>query len=138
MQRAVRVAADVGTELDKGEPLLALAELYLRTGRVVEAEGLYRSIEERFEPVRSRRMFSVASAEFYARAMDKYALFLESVSFNGIKRGREGEMKRVKGEEVRDLFPEVLRGDAAVPVWVVDSLLPWFELPVPRLDPSEE
>lgn len=133
--RALRVAGELGNELDKSEALLGLAVLYEERGNIIEAEGLYRAIEERFDKVRENDRFTVSSADVYCRAVERFASFLERAEVNGVKRDKEATLRRQRAAEVRALFPEVLgepRGDA-VPLWVVDSLLPHFELPAPAL-----
>lgn len=133
--RALRVAGEMGNELDKSEALFGLAVLYEEEGKIIEAEGLYRAIEERFDKVRENGRFTVSSADVYCRAVERFASFLERAEVNGVKRDKEAALKRQRVAEVRALFPEVLgesRGDA-VPLWVVDSLLPHFELPAPAV-----
>lgn len=132
--RALRTAGDLGNELDKSEALLGLAILYEEGGNIVEAEGMYRAVEERFDKVREKGRFTVSSADVYCRAMERFASFLERAEVNGVKRDKEAALRRQRAAEARALFPEILgesRGDDAVPLWVVDSLLPHFELPVP-------
>lgn len=127
--KGLRVAGDIGNDLDKSEPLLRMAGVYERTGRAVEAEGLYRSVEERFAKVWEKRMFTVSSADVYARAMQRFGEFLDRVEFNGRTREKEGQAKRERAREVREIYPEVLgEGQPCVPFWVVDSILPYFEL----------
>lgn len=130
MAKALQVAGAVGNELDKAEALLGIAQLYARRGNVVEAEGLFRSVEERFAAPIERDCISVSAAAVYVRAMHSYALFLENCEFAGRKRTREGEVVRAKGEVVRDVFGEILAMKSVAPLWIVDSLLPSLELPL--------
>lgn len=133
LERAVKEAGRIGNDLDKGEPLLGMAKLYVRRGRIVEAEGMFRSVEERFEPLRSRMAFTVSSADLYCRNMEAFADFLSRVEFNGRLREREGDVKREKMAPVRDMYASILNGteERNAPLWFVDSVLPHFEIPAP-------
>ena len=134
LTRALKEVDNIGNELDKAEPLLALAELYAEKGSVVEAEGLFRSVEQRFEPAVKRSAFTVASAAVYCKSMSAFAAFLERVEFNGKTREREAKDKREKMVKVKDVFPEVLAGaEQNVPLWFVESVMPHFDMPIPTV-----
>lgn len=131
MQRAVNVAADIGNDLDKSEPLLALAAMSENDGRIVEAEGLYRAVEERLDNVREKTGFSLAAADVYVRGLERFAAFLARAQWNGKSREREAQVRLEKVGQVRGAFGDLLcEGERRAPLWIVESLLPWCELDV--------
>ncbi len=130
MAKALEVSGTIGNEMDKAEALLAIAQLYARQGNIVEAEGLFRSVEDRFAKGIERDAFSVSAASVYVRTMDAYGRFLENSEFAGRKRTKEAELIRAKEQRVRETFKEVLDGRNVAPLWVVDSLLPSLEMPL--------
>lgn len=130
LAKALEVSGTIGNELDKAEALLAIAQLYARKGNIVEAEGLFRSVEERFAKGIERDAITVSAAGVYVRTMNAYGQFLENSEFAGNKRTKEAELVRTKEKQVRETFKEILDGNNVAPLWVVDSLLPSLEMPL--------
>jgi hypothetical protein len=125
---ALATSQRLGNKLDMSEPLLGLAILYHATKRNVEAEGLFRSVEERFSALERRKAFTVVSAELCCRMLDAFATFLSDVG-----RGREAEMKRARAAEIRAMFPSILGQEPHVPLWFVDSCIELYAVPQPLL-----
>jgi hypothetical protein len=121
---ALKQSERLGNKLDMSEPLLGLADLYAAKGRSVEAEGLYRSVEERFGGLVEKKTFTVLPAEVFCRSMDSFSAFLESVG-----RGREADTKRERAAKVRALYPEILGRTPHVPLWFVDSCIGFYRVP---------
>ena len=137
--RALKEVEGIGNNLDKSEPLLTLAKLYTTRGQIVEAEGMYRAVEQYFDPVLKRMAFTVSSADLYCRAMEAFAGFLEKVEFNAVLREKEGAAKREKKRPVKEMYPAILCGgeeDRFVPLWLIDSMLPQFDMASPELATS--
>lgn len=130
LSKGLEVSGTIGNELDKAEALLAIAQLYARHGNIVEAEGLFRSVEERFAKPIARDCISVAAASVYVRTMDAYARFLENSEFAGRKRTREAETARSKRDHVQSVFEEILQAPSVAPLWIVDSVIGSLELPL--------
>jgi hypothetical protein len=114
----------MGNNLDMSEPLLGLARLYAAKGRDVEAEGLFRSVEERFSGLAEKRAFTVLPAEVFCRSMDSFSAFLENIG-----RRREADIKRDRTAEVRALYPEILGHTPHAPLWFVDSCIRRYCVP---------
>jgi hypothetical protein len=124
---ALKSAQRLGNRLDTSEPVLALAHLYAAMNRKVEAEGMFRSVEDRFAGLKSRRAFTVLTGEVYCRAVEEFARFLD-----GLGRRAEAEARRKGAAEVRALFPAILGGgQLPVPLWVVDSCIERYAVPQP-------
>ena len=132
LAKALEVSGTIGNEMDKAEALLGIAKLYARQGNIVESEGLFRSVEERFAKAIERDALSVSAASVYVRTMKSYAQFLENSEFAGRKRTKEAELFRAKEHQVRGTFEQILDGTNIAPLWIVDSLLPSLELPLDR------
>lgn len=120
---ALRSAENLGNKLDMTEPLLGFAHLYAAQSRKVEAEGMFRSVEERFAQLAKRSAFNALSAEVFCRAMGEFAFFLE-----GVGRESEAEAKRTQGAKLRAQFPAILGGPLHVPLWFVDSCIEHYDV----------
>lgn len=134
--RALRLTDEIrGSALDRCEPLLGLAQLYAARGKPVEAEGLFRAVEEPFAAPLAKRAFTVSAADVYCRAMNAFAEFLDKCEWNGRTRETEAAKKREQASGVQAMFPSVLDATARplVPLWYIDSAMPHFELPQPQL-----
>lgn len=133
LQRAVKEAARVGNDADKGEPLLEMALLSLEKRSVIEAEGFFRAVEASLQPMYDRMAFTPASADLYVRAMYQFAQFLYKASVDGRRRSSEADEKMQRVAAVRNIFPQILVEDqhTYVPLWFVQSLVPYFNLPLP-------
>lgn len=126
LSSALSRARRVGTEIDCCEPYLAIARLYTRMRRHVEAEGLYRNIDENFTKLLDKKALSVMSADLFCRATTEYAELMGRVG-----RRREAEVLRNRIENVRKMFPEILSHTPHVPMWTVDSCIRQYDLPNP-------
>lgn len=69
----------VGTEADKCDPLLGMAQLRLERGMMVESEVFFRAVESNFKPMFYRMEFTAPSADLYVRYLDQFACFLYKV-----------------------------------------------------------
>lgn len=126
LTEALGIAEKLGNKLDTSEPVLGLAVLYGAMERKIEAEGMFRSVEDRFEGLREKSAFTVLTAEIYCRAMEEFAAFLQKAG-----RDKEAEVKRGRASDVRALFPAVLQTGSPphVPFWFVDSCIEHFAVP---------
>lgn len=123
-QKALKLSKKGGGPLDVAEPLLCLADLYVKRGEPVMAEGLYRSIEDKFRPLLEKRAFTVSAADVFARAMDGYSRLLTAMEFNGMKRTKEGTIMAQRASEARGLFPQVFENERVAPLYYIDALMP--------------
>lgn len=128
LSSALSRARELGSELDTCEVLLAIAELYAIMRRSLEAEGLFRRIDEHMGKLYEKRAFSVASADLFCRASSKFAELMKRLN-----REREAEILTAKLSDVRNLFPEVLSRPPHIPLWTVDSCIRLYDLPNPFL-----
>lgn len=126
LTEALGIAEKLGNKLDMSEPVLGLAVFYGAMERKIEAEGMFRSVEDRFEGLREKNAFTVLTAEIYCRAMEQFAVFLQKAG-----RGKEAEVKRGRASDVRALFPAVLQTGSPphVPFWFVDSCIEHYAVP---------
>lgn len=125
---ALKSSERLGNKLDMAEPLLGLAHLYAAQSRKIEAEGMFRSVEERFSGLMARSAFNVLSAEVFCRVMDEFALFLD-----GVGRESEAESKRRDAAKLRAQFPHILGTPPPVPLWFVDSCIDHYAVsPSPK------
>lgn len=120
------IAERIGNKIDVSEPLIGFAELSQSRESFVEAEGFYRSVEERFESAVQKNAFSVASAEVYCRSLAGFAQLLRRVG-----RVREAETKDEKAHQVKSLCPAILMHQPHVPMWFVESCTEQYEVPQP-------
>jgi hypothetical protein len=122
---ALKSAERLGNKLDMSEPVLGLAQLYAAKRLKVEAEGMFRSVEDRFAGLKERHAFTVLTAEVYCRALEQFAHFL-----GGVGRDAEAASKRKDANEVRAQFPAILGTSAPpVPLWFVDSCIEHYAVP---------
>lgn len=128
-----------GNKVDKCEPLLGLAKLYIGRNAVIQAEGMFRAAEDAFEQIWKQKAFTIASAHVYVRVLEGFADMLEKVTVNGVQRRTEVEEKRFKIQQIKGMFPYIMppvveqdaESTSAIPPWVVDSLISHFDLPLP-------
>lgn len=135
--RALEEANQSSYPSDKVPVLLALAELYRQRQKPIQAEGMFRAAIDTMEPMWKRQAFTVGSAELYHRMMTEYGQFLSTWSVDGRKRTTEVDDMSKRAANLRDMYPHILGvmdangNNNAADLWMIDSLLEYFELKLP-------
>ena len=124
LQRALAVSKKSGSTIDTTEPLTCLAEFYVRSGEAVLAEGLYRSVEDKFRVLEERKAFTPSSADVFCRAMKGYSELLRAIEFNGKKREKEAEAVAERVKQIQNLFPQIFQQPPLAPLFYVDAVMP--------------